>query len=113
MEHLIWEIPTLSFLDEVAELAHRRVRNMDETDAKKLGLDIRAGYRLWVDAECVVIHKSHDRSLQYYGGFEYVDSEFRVECGDYVFYTRDGSRVEDAIDRYYGVEKKEEEEDDE
>jgi hypothetical protein len=39
--------------------------------------------------------------LQYYGGFEYVDASARTECGDYVIYTNDDSRVADCLEYYY------------
>jgi hypothetical protein len=44
--------------------------------------------------------------MQYYGGFEYVDKDYRYEMGDYVFYTVDDDRVGGHVDSYY--EQKEE-----
>lgn len=55
-----------------------------------LGLDDRSAYGgLYVDVrneEFIAVTKQGDRVLQYYGGFEYIDKEFRKEYGDYVFY---------------------------
>jgi len=59
-------------------------------DLSKLGLDQRAAYSgIYVDVEneeFVAIGGGSDRILQYYGGFEYIDKEFRYEMGGYVFY---------------------------
>jgi hypothetical protein len=102
---------TIDFLYDIDDRVHNHVTfEMETTDAVTLGLDIRAGYRLWVDAESIVIHKSHDGCLQYYGGFEYIEKEYRREVGDYVFYLIEADRVREALDRYYGVERPEEEE---
>ena len=87
-------------VDMVQESAYLLVRDMDRENASHFGLDYRAG-SLYVNKECIVVDKQYDRSLQYYGGFEYVDSEYRVMMGDYVIYLRDDGRVNDAIETYY------------
>lgn len=66
-----------------------------------IGLDNRAAYTLYISPEAIAVHKNQDRTLQYYGGFEYVDTEFRKELGDYVFYLCDDDRVQGHIERYY------------
>jgi len=65
-----------------------------------IGLDPRAAYSLYINDSAIAVPKSQDRSLQYYGGFEYVDSEYRVELGDYVFYMAEDERVLGHIERY-------------
>ena len=59
-------------------------------DLSKLGLDQRAAYSgIYADVEneeFVAITEGSDRILQYYGGFEYINKEFRYELGGYVFY---------------------------
>jgi hypothetical protein len=72
--------------------------NMKQVKAEDLGMDPRAGYRLYIDDECVAVDAENDRSLQYYGGFEYVDKEYRTEMGGYVFYFCEDSRVQDCLD---------------
>jgi hypothetical protein len=70
-------------------------------DIEKAIGDRRAAYELWVSEECVVVKKAHDRTLQYYGGYEYIDKSLRMEAGDYVIYFDDGEadgRVGRAID---------------
>jgi hypothetical protein len=61
--------------------------------------DRRAAFRVWVNTvdECIVVNKYTDRSLQYYGGFEYVPAEYRKEIGDYVIYMGMNERVSDAV----------------
>lgn len=76
-------------IKEVNEKIEVFLQDMQEVTAAALGLDIRAGYHLFVSEECIAVKKKDDRRLQYYGGFEYVDSEFRKEIGDYVFYICD------------------------
>jgi hypothetical protein len=39
-----------------------------------------------------------NRSLRYYGGFEYVDDEYIRTYGDYVIYSAETERVQDVID---------------
>ncbi len=70
----------------------------------KIGLDYRCG-GVMISEDAIVVEKYRDGTLQYYGGFEYVDKEYRKEIGDYVFYLRDGGRVEDHLDRYFNEEE--------
>jgi hypothetical protein len=75
------------------------MENGTECSGADLGLDPRALHRGWVTAGAIVLHKIHDRSLQYYGGFEYVDSNAREEVGSYVIYWRhEDERVDGAIE---------------
>lgn len=85
-------IESLYDLDEVVASAAEDLILQSEkvTDLSTLGLDQRASYGgVWIDLrneEFVAVTKNADRSLQYYGGFEYIDKEYRKEYGDYVFY---------------------------
>jgi len=76
------------------------VSTLPEVLPEDLGLDRRAGYRIYVAEDGLVVSKSDDRSLQYYGGFEYVDKEYRVECGDWVFYSSEDDRVSACLERF-------------
>ena len=67
--------------------------------ASELGLDRRAGYRFYVNDTSIIVDKRYDRSLQYYGGFEYVDPDCRIALGEYVVYTNEDTRVAGHIDR--------------
>ena len=65
------------------------------------GLDPRSACTLYISGDAIAVPKSQDNTLQYYGGFEYVDKEFRKELGDYVFYLYDDDRVAGHIARYF------------
>jgi hypothetical protein len=79
-------------IDEVTEITDNYVGQMWHVPASELGLDQRCG-KLFANADCIAVYKDNDRSLQYYGGFEYIDKEFRHEMGDYVFYSVEDNRV--------------------
>ena len=89
-------------IDNVTELTENYVVNMGQVPAKQLGLDNRSG-SLFVSPDCIGVYKSNDRALQYYGGFEYVDSEYRHEMGDYVFYSAEDNRVRDHLEQYLNM----------
>ena len=100
-------------IEDTESKTHRFVNdNMDLVPATDLGLDIRCG-RLFVNEDGIAVSKDSDRSLQYYGGFEYVDKDHRREMGDFVFYSRESSRVADHIDRYFGKDVFDEDDDEE
>ncbi len=90
-----------NLLDEVEQLSHKFVDGMTRVKASRLGLDPRAGYCLYVNEDCIAANYNDARLLDYYGGFEYVEREFRVQCGSYIFYLREDSRVDDHITRYF------------
>ena len=64
-----------------------------------LGLDFRCG-RIYVSVDGDFVAASNARSIEYYGGWEYIDSEFKFDAGDYRFYDREANRV-DAVIQYY------------
>lgn len=93
----------LELIDDLYEKAGEVISDMDQIKPEECGLDNRAGYRLYISPDAIAVSKSGDRSLQYYGGFEYVDDEYRQPLGEYVFYLRedDGDgRVGGHIDRW-------------
>tara|TARA_R110002153_G_scaffold36023_6_gene106832 strand:+ start:1526 stop:1840 length:315 start_codon:yes stop_codon:yes gene_type:complete len=70
--------------------------NVEEVNASKVGLDRRAG-TVFVCSEFIACQSS--RSLDYYGGFEYVDEEDTIEVGSYKFYAnQNDNRVTSAIE---------------
>lgn len=81
------------------------MENASEVTAEDVGLDRRAAYRLFVKDNVIAVPKGNDRTLQYYGGFEYIDKEYRHELGDWVFYIAEDSygddpcRVQRCLDR--------------
>ena len=100
----------IDYIEEVNDTARRLVNEMEMVRADQIGLDIRAGHRLWINEDCIVVTKAGDRSLQYYGGFEYVDKEYRTELGDFVVYMTDDGRVSDHIDTWMNANTKTENE---
>jgi hypothetical protein len=99
-------VDALDFCEEMTEKARRFLQQMTEVSAKELGLDPRSFYGVaYVDQSAIVLMKEQDRKLQYYGGFEYVDKDYRREVGDYVFYLAEDDRVRGHLDRYFGVEE--------
>jgi len=76
--------------------------NVVEIGAKgleELGLDFRCG-RILISVDEGFVAACSPRSIEYYGGWEYIDSEFKLDAGNYRFYDREADRV-DAVIRYY------------
>jgi len=88
-----------SLIDDVTELTDSYIGTMKMVPANRLGLDPRCG-KVFVSPDCIAIHKANDRAVQYYGGFEYVDKEFRHEMGDYVFYSHEDDRIQGHLEDY-------------
>jgi hypothetical protein len=78
--------------------------------AEAVGLDHRAGY-VFISTEEGWIASRNTRSLEYYGGFEYIGEEYRVTVGEITFYSSDHSRVADAIEYYNAIQEQQDEED--
>jgi hypothetical protein len=89
---------TLDMVDAVNEVIERHVRKLDRMTANEIGLDIRAG-RVYVDLADEVIVVECSRSIDYYGGFEYIkEGEGRTTCGSYTFFNTESSRVQECFD---------------
>ena len=87
----------LDVMDEITYGVERYVAGMERVSADKLGLDIRCG-SVYIDRAERVIVSGNARSLDYYGGFEYIkEGEGRTTIGDYVIYNG-ANRVEDCFD---------------
>ena len=76
--------------------------------AEAVGLDHRAGY-VFISTEEGWIASRNTRSLEYYGGFEYIGEEYKVIVGATTFYSSDHSRVSDAIEHYEEQQQQEDE----
>ena len=72
-----------------------------EVTPKEIGLDTRAGYRLFINEDYIAVSRGNRRSLDYYGGFEYVDEEHITVLGDMVFYSSDDERVQDHLNEFF------------
>jgi hypothetical protein len=67
---------------------------------ENVGLDMRCG-TIFINEECIAVPKYNQGTLEYYGGFEYVDKEYRYTMGEYVFYLAEDNRVREHIERYF------------
>lgn len=66
---------------------------------EELGLDFRCG-RILISVDEGFVAAVNPRSIEYYGGWEYIDPEFKLDAGDYRFYDREASRVDSVIKHY-------------
>lgn len=82
--------------------------NCKQGDREQTGLDPRAFGKFWYCYEGIFILAGNRRSLDYYGGFEYIDSENVKSYGDYVFYSADADRVQEVLERLMETEDSEE-----
>ena len=92
-------------IDEVTELTDAFVGKMVKVNPEQLGLDNRCG-SLFITPDCIGVYKESDRALRYYGGFEYINDGNRHEMGDYVFYSREATRVDEALEYYLNFMEK-------
>jgi len=72
--------------------------NCKPGNPKKTGLDERAIGKFHYNLDCIIIDESYRQRLDYYGGFEYVNSDCVKQYGDYVFYSAEDDRVREVID---------------
>lgn len=66
---------------------------------ESLGLDFRCG-RILISLNENFVAASNPRSIEYYGGWEYIDSEFKLETPEYTFYDGESGRVCSVIESY-------------
>lgn len=94
----------MSFFDtlkrEANQLAEEYISDMNDVNPEDLGLDRRAGYNMWVADDMIACDSASIGVLDYYGGFEYIEREFRFQLGDYYFFSAYSDRVQDCIDYY-------------
>ena len=102
----MWELQ-----DQIDNLIDQYLEDSEavRVSAEAVGLDHRAGY-VFVSTEegWIAAVAGNVRSLEYYGGFEYVDDKLSV--GEMTFYSSDSSRVADAIEYYHVWQEREYEE---
>ena len=102
----MWELQ-----DQIDNLIDQYLEDSDavRVSAEAVGLDHRAGY-VFVSTEegWIAAVAGNVRSLEYYGGFEYVDDKLSI--GYMTFYSSDSNRVADAIEYYHVWQEREYEE---
>ena len=91
------DIDTLFY--KVEALCEDYFRSWEEASAEKLGLDPRSHYgSLLYSREGIAVQGS-TRSLDYYGGFEYVKGDDRRQIGDWMIYLSSCRRVRGHLQR--------------
>ena len=96
----------MSMLNELISEINSKVEGLideefQEVTPKEVGLDPRAGYRFFINEDYIAVSRGNRRSLDYYGGFEYVDEEHITVLGDMVFYSSDDERVQGHLDEFF------------
>lgn len=93
----------MEFYEMIAEVEGKVAEFIDTAtriNPEICGLDRRAGFNIFITEDVIACRRSDDKSLQYYGGFEYVQDEFRSVLGDYVFYDGQDERVQEHIQKW-------------
>ena len=96
---------TLEDLNETLENAV--INNSLAVTAGQLGLDPRSYYgTMYASADGIAVESGRSglRSLNYYGGFEYVDAENVKTYGDWTIYTCECERVREHLYRVLSPE---------
>jgi hypothetical protein len=95
--------------DEINELVEKFLTNVKSAPAEEFWLDKRCGTLLYGD-DFIAVENRSLRSLNYYGGFEYVEKEHITTLGDYTFFSDESDRVRNALDFIHddGTEEDEE-----
>jgi hypothetical protein len=97
-----------NLLNEIDQKIAQEVGNLTPVKPEDLDLDMRAFGTAYTDSyDYLVVKKSDDRSLRYYGGFEYVNESDRQEYGDYVIYSSSATRVYDALEAFRELQNEE------
>jgi len=93
----MWELE-----QQVEELVNEYIEESEAVcvNARDIGLDSRAGVVYVSVADDFVAVSGGGRSLNYYGGFEYIDLDQIITIGHMTFYSGEASRVRDCIEYY-------------
>lgn len=91
---------------QIAEMMERYVEeNCKVGDREQTGLDPRAFVGLfYYNYDCIVIFSGARRNLEYYGGFEYIDSDYVRQYGDYIVYSAEADRVQEVLENLMEME---------
>ena len=93
---------TFDLIDTIENMVQTHINeNFSAVFASDLDMDHRAGGRLFVNRDFIAVRRFNDNSLQYYGGFEYINADNRVELSDYVLYSANSNRVSEILNRYF------------
>jgi hypothetical protein len=90
---------------EVEDLCARFFKDWKEADAAALGLDPRAHYGTLYYSRDGIAVDGNTRSLDYYGGFEYVKGDDRKEIGPWTVYLSSSKRIRGHLQRVLDPEE--------
>jgi len=92
----MWELE-----QQVEELVNKFIEESGAVcvSALLVGLDIRCGM-VYVSTDLDFIAVSGNGMINYYGGFEYINSDHIATIGHMTFYSGEHSRVQDCIEYY-------------
>ena len=83
-----------TFVDQHKQVVNAYINeHFSQVSATELGLDRRAGNRLYVNNEAVAVEDNGRTQLDFYGAFEDVQGSSRIEFNGFTFYLRDNSLV--------------------
>ena len=93
----MWELE-----QQVEELVNKYIEDSEAVcvGARDVGLDYRCGMVYVSVADDFVAVSGSGSSINYYGGFEYIDSDYITTIGHMTFYSGEHSRVQDCIEYY-------------
>lgn len=94
---------TYNTLNQIRDAANTLVDSFTRVPASELGLDPRCG-ALFIDedGQYLAVPRSRKRTIDYYGGFEYVDPDAVTIFGDWVLYDSNmDERVAGHVDIYH------------
>ena len=93
----MWELER-----QVEELVNKYLEESEavRVNAPTVGLDSRCGYVYVILEEDTIAVKGSTYSIDYFGGFEYMDPCYRTTIGDITFYSGEVDRVSDCLVAY-------------
>lgn len=88
--------------DKITDLVEEFIENsntftLGANGLDLVGLDFRSG-RLTVSVDSDFVCTTNPRSIEYYGGWEYIDSDYKTVMGGYTFYDGEAGRVGSVIE---------------
>lgn len=82
-------------LSQIESTENEIIQSCETYRAHELGFDRRCGdVYVSQDKQWLIIPKSSKGTMNYYGGLEYVDSEYVIELSTIVLYSREDSRID-------------------
>ena len=94
------QISLQEVLEQIDTIAENYIQNeTHKIKAKDTGLDERIGY-IYINDEAIYVPSSKKGTIDYYGGFEYVDKDYVFNLGRYVGYMREEDRVDGHISEW-------------